>query len=322
MIFQSTREDFIKIFAATFAVFVLMMTTDILSSSAFILVTIYFLDGGHVYSTLLETLADPEEIKKQYVWWVLLGSFLLNTLVHFIFTPFFFFYIFYFTIFHNMRQGLGVTFLYRIGDKASAAMVKWSYYFLTCVPFFLFHLRPPLAVEGLGEAIIKPIDLTLVATQTTLDSWFTYGLIFYGIGSAVIALMLIKFKNLRGFLSMLFFTAVYVFAFIISDNQMQSYALLIFSHALPYFFLMEKRLVLTHKIPFIKKYAFLFVALLFLMGAIVDYYQFDVVEAAEPFESLAMGLLTTPLIAHFIFDAIIWKRDNARFKSFITNQPL
>lgn len=317
MIFQGYREDFFKIFAATIVVFVLTLTTNIIASGAFVLLTVYFLDGGHVYSTLLEVLADPEEVKKQYVWIVFVGSFLLNFLIHFFLNPYFFYYIFYFTVFHNMRQGLGVTFLYRIGEKASATMLKWSYYFLTMVPFVLFHLHSPMTEGNLGETILRPIELSKFIPQTTLDIYFKYGLILYFVGSVLITLMLIFYKNIRGFISLLFFTSVYAYSFIYSPNQFRSYALLIFSHAVPYFFLMEKRILLTHKIPFIKKNAFVFLTLLFALGGVMDYYQYDLVESSAPFDSLAMALLTTPLIAHFIFDGIIWKRGNERFKTFI-----
>lgn len=320
MIFDSQKEDFIKIFAATLVVFLLTLSTDIISSTAFILMTVYFLDGGHVYSTLLEVLADPEEVKKRYVWIVLLGSFFLNLFIHLLLNPYFFYYIFYFTIFHNMRQGLGVTFLYRKGDRTSAAMMKWSYYFLTMVPFFLFHLRPPMSEGVLGEAILKPFELSHYFPQTLLSAWFENGLVFYLAGAVVIGLILSYYKNLRGLFSLIFFTAVYAYSFLFSPSQMRSYALLIFSHAVPYFFLMEKRIVLTHKVGTIKKYAFFFLSLLFGLGALVDYYQYDLAASAEPFESLAVALLTTPLIAHFIYDAIIWKRGNERFSTFLQHK--
>lgn len=321
MIFQSRMEDFFKIFAATLLIFLLTLSTNILSSSIFILVTIYFLDGGHVYSTLLEVLADPEEIKKRYVWLVLLGSFFLNLFIHLFFNSYFFYYLFYFTIFHNMRQGLGVTFLYRKGVKTSPSMVKWSYYFLTMVPFILFHLRPPMTEGILGEAILRPVELTNFFNADTLASFFHYGLFFYLAGSLAIAVILFFYKNTRGLFSLIFFTLVYAYSFILSPSQLRSYALLIFSHAIPYFFLMEKRILLTHKVAFIKKYAFVFLVLLFGVGAFFDYYQSDLVDFFDPLDSLALALLTTPLIAHFIFDGIIWKRGNERFSIFLLNKP-
>jgi hypothetical protein len=318
LIFTNRFEDFAKIFLATLIVFIFMMMTDVLlSSTAFLLVTIFFLDGGHVYSTLLEVLTDPEEVRKKYVWIVLMGAFLLNFIVHLFFTGYFFYYVFYFTIYHNMRQGLGVTFLYRLGEKRSANIVKWSYYFLTIVPIVLFHMKPSFLEGKLEEALVKPMDLFLLFSAESLASAFKVGLTIYIVGAITIAVYLIVQKNIRGFLSMLFFTSVYVYAFLISVNELKSYALLIFSHAIPYYFLMEKRLGMTHKLNFVQKYAWLFLLLVFAIGGVLEYYQRDIITLMEPMDSLAIALLTTPLISHFIYDAILWKRGNERFKTFV-----
>jgi hypothetical protein len=317
LIFADKLEDFYKIFLATFLVFGLVIFTNAFASTAFALITIYLLDGGHIYSTLLEVVADPEEIRKRYVWLVLLGSFFLNLIIHLFFTDYFFYYIFYFTIFHNMRQGLGVTFLYRIGEARSPGLIKKFYYFLTMIPFILFHFRPAIPHGGLGDGIIKPIELSLFFGSGLFQSIFEAGVVIYLLGAVLIIGYLVLKKNMRGFFSMLFYTCIYAYAFIISDNQMKSYSMLIFSHAIPYFFLMEKRINITHRYEFIKKYAFFFVGAAFMVGGAIDYYGDHLAPDYEEFESLAVALLATPLIAHFIFDAIIWKRGNERFKSFI-----
>lgn len=316
LIFSSHLADFNKIFLATLALFILMMLTDVMSSTLFVLVTIYFLDGGHVYSTLLEVVGDPEEVRKKYVWVVLLGSFFLNLFIHLFFQSYFFYYIFYFTIYHNMRQGLGITFLYRLGERSYVNFIKWSYYFLTMIPFILFHLKPPGTEGRLGEAIIKPIDLFTYFSGESLATYYNRGVFLYAIGVVFVVMFMLIKKNFRGFLSMLFFAAVYAYAFLISDSEMKSYALLIFSHAIPYYFLMDKRIVLTHKLDFVQKYSWIILLAIFALGGAIDYYQSDIVELFEPLDSLAMALLTTPLISHFIYDALIWKRGNHRFKTF------
>ncbi len=316
LIFTNKLEDFYKIFLGTFLVFILVVFTDVMTSTLFVLITIYFLDGGHVYSTLLEVLGDPEEARKKYVWFVLLGSFFLNLAIHLFFNNYFFYFIFYFTIYHNMRQGLGVTFLYRIGE-GSVRLIKWSYYFLILTPFILFHLRPPFFDGGPGAEIIKPIQLTHYFPVETLDSLYKWGLTLYFSASVLIILYLLFKRNIKGLLAMLFFAAVYAYSFLFSDNQMKCYALLIFSHAIPYFFLMEKRLAVTHPVNFIKRFSWLLLFIVFFLGGLIDYYQYDIVELFEPLESIAVALLATPLIAHFIYDAIIWKRGNARFKAFV-----
>lgn len=319
-IFGHQYQDFAKIFLATFLVFAFMLMTDTwVTSTAFLLVTVYFLDGGHVYSTLLEVLGDPEEVKKKYVWIVLLGSFFLNLLIHLFFQPYFFFYIFYFTVYHNMRQGLGVTFLYRLGEKKSAELIKWSYYFFTVSPFILFHLKPRLQGYKLDESILMPVDFYRYFSAGAIETAFKSGILIYGVGVVAIAGFLFWQKNTRGLLSMLFFGSVYAYAFIVSKSEMESYALLIFSHAIPYYFLMEKRLGLTHKMVTMQKYAWLFLLIIFAIGGVIDYNQQEIVGFFEPLDSLAIALLTTPLISHFIYDAIIWKRGNERFKIFVTD---
>ncbi len=317
-IFGNHFEDFAKIFLATFLVFIFMLMTNALTSTAFVLITVYFLDGGHVYSTLLEVLGDPEEVRKKYVWLVLIGSFFLNLVIHLFFGPYFFYYIFYFTVYHNMRQGLGVTFLYRLGEKRAVNVVKWGYYFLTMLPFILFHLRPRLQGIKLDESILMPVDLYQFFSAASLETAFKSGVVVYLIGAFCLAGYLYWQKNARGLLSMIFFAAVYSYAFIVSKNEMESYALLIFSHAIPYYFLMEKRLGLTHKVNFMQRYAWIFLLIIFAIGGWIDYNQQEIVGFFEPLDSLAMALLTTPLIAHFIYDAIIWKRGNERFKIFTT----
>ena len=139
----------------------------------------------------------------------------------------------------------------------------------------------------------------------------------YLAGALSIAIYLIAKKNIRGFLSMLFFSSVYAYAFLISASELKSYALLIFSHAIPYYFLMEKRLGMTHKLNFMQKYAWIFLLMVFAIGGVLEYHQRDIVTLMEPMDSIALALLTTPLISHFIFDAILWKRDNERFKVFV-----
>jgi hypothetical protein len=319
LIFSHKIEDFSKIFLATFIVFFFMLLTDVLTSSLFVLLTVYFLDGGHVYSTFLEVLADPEEVRKSYVWLTLLGAFLLNLVIHYFYSAYFFYYIFYFTVYHNMRQGLGVTFLYRLGDKLDVHFIKWGYYFLTIMPFLLFHFKPAMQEGKLGEAILRPFDLSHYAGADYLQICFRYGVVVYLVVTLSLFSFLVWKKNTRGILSMLFFAIVYSYAFLISNNEMKSYAILIFSHAIPYYFLMEKRINKTHSLNFMQKYAWLFLLMLFTAGAAVEYYQEDLISLFEPLDSLAMALLTTPLISHFIYDAIIWKRENKRFATFVSS---
>lgn len=318
LIFDSPREDFFKIFFISLLTFALSFNSAFLSSSIVLFTTIYLLDGGHVYSTLLEVYADPVELRKAYVWIVTIGSFFLNLSVLFFLPAYFFYYIFYFTVFHNMRQGLGVTFLYKKGEKEGLLFYKYSYYFLTIVPFVLFHFRKREITNQLGESILKSINIFDYFPESIINSIYQYGSFIYLVGVISIIAFIFHKKIYRGLYSMIFFAFVYAFAFMFSRNELQSYILVIFSHAIPYYFLMEKRVAKTHSISLIRRYAPAFLILIFVFGGLFDFRRVFIIEFFYEVEILIRALVVTPLIAHFIFDAIIWKRGNERFKAFLT----
>lgn len=316
LIFKSPVGDFLKLFFPTLLVFPLFLFPDFLSSPLLAMIIMYFFDGGHVYSTLLEQYADPVERKKAYVWQLTLLAFAMNLLVAILYEKHFFTYIFYFTVFHNMRQGLGVTFLYRRGEAAMAGFIKYSYYFLTMVPFFLFHLRERPANQ-LGEAIIKPLNLAQGQHLAALLPYYRLGLGIFLCGVVAIYATLLLKKQRKGLLPMGFFALVYTFAFIVSQNEFQSYVVLILSHAVPYFWLMEKRLVNTHTSGSMKKFAVIFLFLTFMVGGLLDYNHQELIETFDSISLLMLALLYTPLIVHFLFDGVIWTRDNERFQIFL-----
>ncbi|MBC7428479.1 MAG: hypothetical protein H7336_07705 [Bacteriovorax sp.] len=65
-------------------------------------------------------------------------------------------------------------------------MVKWNYYFLTLVPFILFHMKPAVAYGKLSEQILKPINLYQIFSAHSLKSAFKTGVGIYIIGALAI----------------------------------------------------------------------------------------------------------------------------------------
>ena len=322
LIFRSKLEDLLKIFACTLLAFLLSFNQKFMTSSWTILVVTYLLDSGHVYSTMLEVYADPEELRRPYVWWVTLGAFFLNCLILYIIPETFFYFIFYFTVFHNMRQGLGVTLLYKKGEPFGVNFYKYSYYFLTMVPFILFHLKPMNPNSQLSVSIIKSIDMSWLIKSELMQTIYQNGLFILFFGVMFIAWKIISMKWYRGLLSLLFFFGVYLFAFVFSKSELQSYLILITSHAIPYYFLMEKRVNRTHSFGVIKKYAGFFLLLFFILGGVLDFSQRMFIHYFSDVEEMARALVATPLIAHFIFDGVIWKRGNARYEAFLKRELL
>ena len=126
----------------------------------------------------------------------------------------------------------------------------------------------------------------------------------------------------RGVWSLYFYGSVYAIGFLYFKNEIYSYSLLIFSHTIPYFFLMESRSKLTHSVGWMRQWAVALIALLFFAGGMLDYYQLAIINYFDDVDLLVQALLLTPLIAHFLFDGIIWKRGNERFSAFTNKKAL
>lgn len=318
VIFDSPIEDFFKIFFPTILIFAMSFYQPFLAAPITMLFVAYVLDAGHVYSTMLEVYMDPIEVKKSYIWQTTLLAFAINFVILYFLNEAFFYYIFYFTIFHNLRQGLGVTFLYRKGQKSLQALYKYGYYLITVGPLILFHFRLRPDEGRVSGAILKSIDLFSIFNHHALQIIFNVGLGIYLLLTLVTIILFIVKKNTQGLLSFIFFGIVYAFAFLISKSETQSYFVLILSHTVPYYFLMQKRVKKTHSSGSIRKHAYLIIAGLFILGGYLDYYQYVIVDFLDDIDILVRALLVTPLIAHFLFDGIIWKHNNERFRAFVS----
>lgn len=318
-IFGNYQADFFKIYFPTMVFGMLVGLFAIMlpgyefgRNEIFAFIVAYLVDAGHVYTTYLESFLDKNERQKTHTLeWTLL-AFVLNFLIISIMPQWFYFWIFYFTIFHNMRQGLGFVFLHQSKLPINANILKSIYYYLTMMPFIIFHFSPRQSLR-LNEFLLRRIDLFNYIDHDLLISARLIFIIFYSITCILIFIYLWKVK-IEAKTSLVFFTLVYITAFLILKNEMYAYATLIFSHGIPYFFLMKKRVELTHSIKHIKKYAALYLILLVALGAYVDFIEEDI----TGFENLwinnfAVALFFTPLIGHFLIDGVIWKRGHQKF---------
>lgn len=282
-------------------------------TAIYFFVIAFLIDAGHVYTTFLESFTDPHEVKVHHtVWWAIL-AFILN-LSFLVFLPsLFFYYIFYFTVFHNMRQGLGVSFLYQKSFTIKPMFFKSMYYFATLVPFVLFHFKSR-ASDALGDRIIERLDLFQWFRPESLSMIYNWGQTFYLLALAMIIIYLIV-KKVEHIMAFLFFTLVYAVSFLVLNNEIYAYSLLIVSHGIPYFFLMEKRISLTHPKNFIKRNAIFILLFNVVIGALIDFSEDDIYDLTEG-NVFVQALFFTPLIAHFLIDGVIWKKGHLKFEAF------
>lgn len=255
------------------------------------LVFLAILDSGHVYSTFSETFFDKNEFKKNYH--LILKALFLNYFIFFISEELFFYYIFYYTVYHNMRQGLGISLMNK------GLFSKKHYYILTCFPIFFGHFL---------DSKFDQIDNTFKLYKLDfLPNNFLYTMIaMYFMYIVYFLFKTVKLKDKRG-LFFLFFGLVYSGSFIFINNGLIAYAIMITTHAIPYFFFMEKRTSKTHPNPLFKKYSFLIVLLFFIVG-----YGFD--ELIDTEIKYLIPLIFVSDISHYLLDAVMWTKKDKKFK--------
>jgi len=54
-----------------------------------------------------------------------------------------------------------------------------------------------------------------------------------------------------------------------------------------------------------------------LIGGLIDYNHQNLLDLFDSVNLLVLSLLYVPLIAHFLFDGVIWTRENERFQLFL-----
>jgi hypothetical protein len=318
-IFGSGLEDFVKIIVPTLLLLIIGCFYPLQKNKYYFLIIAYLIDAGHVYSTMLEVYFDPEILKKKFVYGVTIGSFLLNTLILILFPKYFFYWIFYFTVFHNMRQGLGFVFLERRQCLEYNIFVKYLYYFSTITPFILFHIRETNKIE-LSEAILKKVDITFIKNISFFNRPFYNWMLGIYIILFLTGVFFLFLKKQKGIPMFLFFSLVYILAFIVLKSELLAYGVLIVSHGIPYFFILEKRISLTHSLKLVREKAWIFILIFFILGGFIEYSHEDILELFSfPINQIALAMLFTPLISHFIFDSIIWRRHDSRFKLFLAS---
>ncbi len=212
-----------------------------------------------------------------------------------------------------MRQGLGIGFLFQKKLTISPKVIKNLYYLCTMVPFVLFHFKMR-SDDSLGDRIIERIDLFKWFSRSLLEGIYLWGKIGYFIFLCLVISFFI-FKKISAILPFVFFVLVYAISFLFLNNEFYAYSLLIVSHGVPYFFLMKKRIRLTHSRSFVKKHVTIFLFLLVSFGALLEFHEQDLYDLTNE-NIYVVALFYTPLIAHFLIDGIIWKKGHEKFDSF------
>lgn len=329
-IFKSHWQDFLKLYLPGIGGVALL---ELLQPGAevpiaFYFLVFYFLDAGHVYTTLWRTLFNKSELKREpLTWQVPVVILLLTTMWLLLKIPYFWSFVVYYTFYHNLRQGWGIVRWYEKLNRRFDTN-EWFYYSLTVLPLCIFHFRKlsfKVMYYSEGDFFFNPkleqFGINVFGTSVVFDNVIYFSLVvaYLSIGAlwlgketrTYLKTRRLEFNRL---LAMLYFFGVYAYSFIFSNTTVETLAILILSHGFPYIFIMSKHL--THQAWTFSKVLF-GVGILLIFGMSINYVleeyyltQIFYYTTMNPpwWEYLIAILYIVPTLSHFTWDIYLWKR--------------
>ena len=328
-IFSSFSQDFLRLFASgivSFLVFLMLGESESLVASIFWIFVFSFANIGHVYSTFVKMYFDPNEKQHSNWYWTVPLFFVLLAIVWKLFLPFVYFWVFvmYFDVFHNLRQGLGVMKWYEKLNKNFHKFSSYIFYFVTIFPIIVFHFRNVnisflsfyTPVEPLLPVPLEPQIFNILNQTVLFDNlWHMYLFLVYFIGMNIIFFYELYYGLLKKFefnriLTLIYFTSIYGYAFLFSRSTLEILVLLITSHGVPYIFMFLKRMK-NIKTKF--NYIYL-ICFFILMGTAIDLIISPIMEQKNSIfnnpswvDLLITIIYIVPSLCHFAWDGYLWK---------------
>lgn len=271
----------------------------------FAFIAMGLLDSGHVYATLWRTYFMPQErVRSAVYWW----------LPPFFFVVFFFWnyfqwgylaaFVVYATVFHNVRQLLGISKWYQKINKSWSRTSDIFLYLLCGIPFLAFHFRTDVQFAHYYASD----ELFLFPNPQILHGLLLLYILVLFLWCLFEMYRLMKYKDTQRTLSVFFAAVIYGAAFIYGKNAAQVLFPLIVSHGFSYLALtdLSLRKLSAQMVGYKPLGLVLLTALLF--GGIEFLIEEDWINTKSPRHSLTTALLLTPLFCHYYFDAFLWKR--------------
>lgn len=280
-------------------------TPDSMALLLFSFVAAGLLDSGHVYGTLWRTYFRTSERRRtRTYWWLPIGFFVLFFMWNYWQWKYLAAFVVYATVFHNIRQLLGISRWYQKINKAWSRLSDLFLYFMCVFPFVIFHFRDlqiPSYYSGEELFLYPSSELyrgALVTYAVSIVVWIVFEIY-----------RMIRFGDFNRTLSVFFAGLFYGCAFINGETAPQILFPLVVSHGFSYLALTDLSL---RKMEPITYKGFIPLLLVGLTAVIFGTAEWSVEEEWLDMNSSAKAfttaLLLTPLFCHYYFDAFLWKR--------------
>jgi hypothetical protein len=314
-ILNSKKEDFFELFFPSIIVLVGLNFFHFSKLQPILFFILYFIDAGHVYSSFLELFFDKKLFRTKRIILISLAAILVNFIATYLFFGNFFVFFFYLTIFHYINQGMVFSLLYESKSQHLKFKSKIIYLVLTIMPVIIFHFKG----VHLGSDVtytLRPINLSAYLSSETMQFIYSNFRLFYFF-LFILSILYLILKKAESCFSIIFYSAVYLLSFLIFDNVVWGMLLLATTHGVPYFFIYNKRLKLTHSSSLVKKHSTLFLILLFILGTIFELTQEDASINFPPhIRNYIFSIVFYPATVHYFFEYFNWKAGNERFEVF------
>ncbi len=275
------------------------------------------IDSGHVYTTLWRTFLHPEERKSSSIYWVFpLAICLFFFMWYYFQLPYLWSFVVYATLFHHVRQVYGFSKWYQTLNKRQDKISDFFLYSLSFGPILIYHFRP-----GAFSNYYSTDDLFLFPDSIIFKTLlYVYSMIAVAWILYERRLWIRGTKELNRLLSVAFPACVYAYCFFVGRTFTQLLFPLLFLHGIAYCAVMGLSLTrtrggwfsnLTLSLTIVAGTAVVFGLFeSFMEGSIVG----DNRKLTGFVPSLIVGLYLTPLFCHYVFDAVIWKKNHRESK--------
>lgn len=330
-IFNSALLDFLIIYLPTIVSFLFIkINHDREFFVSILFYILYFIDNGHVYTTNIKTIFSPTEIKRTYKTLLVPLGVVVGMLLWWYAFDWFHFWTFvaYFTVFHNLRQGLVILKWYEKKNNRIMTFTKYFYYLFTFVPILILHFR----VVNISVINYYRNDWTWYPNLGHRVEIFSmvFDNIYYFASLVLYSLVILAYifhevyfyfkykKNeLNRNLAMLNFAFIYFYSFVLSTYEAELLFMLVLTHGITYVSLIIYRQKQI-RAKFLSLQVFAVILLLTIGGILGEFYAdnlydkvTDLVITPSNLTELVMIILyMTPILSHFIWDSYLWKKDH------------
>jgi hypothetical protein len=282
------------------------------SSLLYGLLATALIDSGHVYTTAWRTFFHKEERQSSRALYLLFPVFFF--LIFFIWFATgargLWMFVVYSTLFHHIRQVYGFSKWYQALNKRSDQSSDFFLYSLALIPIIAYHFRPGAIANyyTMNDLFLFPqLDIFksfIMIYATFLSGWIIYELRSWKQGK----------REINRIFSIAFPAFIYGYCFFFGKTLTQTLFPLLFIHGVSYCAVISQSLYRTQPMKFKN---LLLSSTIVIVTAVLFGLTESWMESHIPIDSpgsilggVLVGFWLTPLFCHYLFDAIIWKRNH------------